>query len=1196
MKKLVQCLVLTVFACVLLFGNTLASQSIQLSSSASGVTLVRQDQAGLTLQMEIGKIDFYPVSTSRGNFTLMSIDGFTRSQKIGEPDLPLANRLISIPFNADMQTEVLNYEIQEISLSDLGITDPIIPVQPSLSKSQDPSTVRFEYKQDVYQKAGYYQLPLSGSQIIGIMRSVNLGLVSISPVEYNPGTKTLRVYKKMTVKVTYLHPDYSLTESMQQRYYSPFFEPAYSQIINYEGSSSIILEDITRYPVKFLIISHRMFQAQLQPYIEWKTKQGFKVITAYTDSIGTTNTAIKNYIQAIYNQGTPDDPAPSFVLLVGDAQQIPPFQFSGHISDLSFCEFTGDHIPEIYYGRWSAQTTGQLQPQIDKTLEYEQYLMPDPSYLGRVTMIAGVDANYAPTYGNGQINYGTNLYFNAAHGITSNTWLYPQSANPGASAAIIQTVNNGVGYINYTAHGSHDGWADPSFSTSNVNSLTNIHKYTTAVGNCCLTSTFGTDYSTPCVGEAWLQAANKGAVGYIGGSNSSYWNEDYWWGIGFGPVNSNPTYEQNGIGAYDGTFHDHGEQVSEHYVTNEAMNYCGNLAVTESGSSLTNYYWEIYHVFGDPSLSTFMGVPSVNNVTHPPVIMITATSVSIQATPASYVGITVNGVLHGAAYVDQSGTVEVPLTPFSSPGVADIIVTAQNKIPYVSTIQIITPTGPYVVYDTCTVNDVSGNNNGLIDCGENILLSLQLMNVGPNTANNVSAILSSPDTFIVITDSTENYGTIAGNNGVVNRSNAFAFSVSSRIPDGHNINFTLTTNGTALDTWVSNFSLPAHAPILSFASVSIYDAGGNNNGVLDPGESATMVVTLNNGGSGQANSVTAVLSENDAFVNISDANGSFGNIAPAGSGNNDADRFAVSADPTCPMGHSMTFHMEVNGGGTYSTGLNFDIIVGDRVVFFSDDFSTNLGWTGLGGTAQWTIGPAIGGTGSHGPDPAQDHSPSTDNRVMGNNLNASCDYANNISATQWITSPTIDCSNYTGVILNYYHWLGVESNSYDHAYLEVFNGTAWIRLYENPSSSLDEQSWNGSEYDLSAAADNNANFKIRFGLGRTDGSVVYCGWNIDDISLRGYNQGSSGNPHMSFIPGNIADSLSQGDQIQKTIRIHNTGDAILRVALSTTDTWLEFEPGQRSIDPLDSVDFAVNVNCTNLKSWQPRGQHQLHFK
>ena len=83
--------------------------------------------------------------------------------------------------------------------------------------------------------------------------------------------------------------------------------------------------------------------------------------------------------------------------------------------------------------------------------------MPDPAYLEEVLMISGVDAGMAPTYGNGQINYGTGYYFNEDHGIVSHTYLYPASDAPGAAAAIIQDYNEGVGFANYTAHCSAAG-------------------------------------------------------------------------------------------------------------------------------------------------------------------------------------------------------------------------------------------------------------------------------------------------------------------------------------------------------------------------------------------------------------------------------------------------------------------------------------------------------------------------------------------------------------------------------------------------------------------------------------------------------------------------------------------------------------------------------------------------------------------
>ena len=153
----------------------------------------------------------------------------------------------------------------------------------------------------------------------------------------------------------------------------------------------------------------------LDDFIEWKTQKGYIVDVVYTNDIGTSASSIRAYLLELYNNPSIQLPAPSFVLLVGDTNQIPAsYSSGGHVSDLNYCDFTGDNMPEILHGRFSASTPTQLRAQVDKTLMYEKYEFPDPSFLADVIMISGVDANYAPTYGNGQINYGNNYYFNSS--------------------------------------------------------------------------------------------------------------------------------------------------------------------------------------------------------------------------------------------------------------------------------------------------------------------------------------------------------------------------------------------------------------------------------------------------------------------------------------------------------------------------------------------------------------------------------------------------------------------------------------------------------------------------------------------------------------------------------------------------------------------------------------------------------------
>ena len=95
-----------------------------------------------------------------------------------------------------------------------------------------------------------------------------------------------------------------------------------------------------------------------------------------------------------------------------------------HVSDMYYCEFdgNGDFYPEMYFGRFSANSPLDVEIQVDKTLTHEQYTFTDPSFLDDVVLVAGVDGTCNQTHGNGQINYGTDYYFNT-HGLNVYTYL-----------------------------------------------------------------------------------------------------------------------------------------------------------------------------------------------------------------------------------------------------------------------------------------------------------------------------------------------------------------------------------------------------------------------------------------------------------------------------------------------------------------------------------------------------------------------------------------------------------------------------------------------------------------------------------------------------------------------------------------------------------------------------------------------------
>jgi len=887
------------------------------------------------------------VQAQAGTFSTLTAEGYGFSETIGNPNLPVLKKLIEVPMDAKFEIRILYQNFKEYDLKDFNINHPLMPTQAPISKSvMDPGQVKFAYNAVLYQTNEFYKNQLVTVTPVGIMRGVNMARLEISPVEYNPITRKIRVYDNLEVEIDFAGANVSKTVALKNRTYSPYFEAAYRMLPNYKPVDPDAL--ITASPVTYVIVANAMFQETLQPFIQWKTKKGFKVIEAYTNDplVGNTTTSIKNYLQGLYNNPPTGYNAPSFVLIVGDVAQVPTFNGTAgsYVTDLYYCEYTGDKIPEVYYGRFSATSIAQLQPQIDKTLEYEQYLMPDPSFLNEDVMIAGADAYHAPTYGNGQINYGTTYYFNAAHGLLSHTYLYPQSES--SSAQIIQNVSDGVCYANYTAHGSSEGWYSPEFSISDIATLQNAHKYPLMVGNCCETSPFDGN----CFAEELLRAANKGALGYIGASASSYWDEDYWWGVGFKNVVVNPVYNANHLGAYDVTFHDHGELSSQWYVTQGQMVVGGNMAVEESSSSMKTYYWEIYCLMGDPSLSVYFSVPQAVTANYSSALLVGMSSFTVNTEENAYVALSMNGILLGTGIADATGVVNLTFDPIAAPGTADIVITKQNRQPHIAQITVAPAEGPYVTLDSYIIVDPSGNNNGQADYGENITLNVKLNNVGVEMAAGVTGTLTAEDPTITITNGTFNFGDIPAGESTIGN-NAYAITVADFIPDQHHVSCALSlTDGT--HTWNSTLVIVLNAPILSAGpTMVISDLNGNGNGRLDPGETADLIISTSNTGHSDALNAIGNITSTSPYLTINTGSFNLNTIPFGGSGNA---TFNVTASMDAPIGSTLDVNYTVNALDGYTAEKTYLAKVGLILEDFESGGFTQFAWAQTG-NQPWTI-------------------------------------------------------------------------------------------------------------------------------------------------------------------------------------------------------------------------------------------------
>lgn len=227
------------------------------------------------------------------------------------------------------------------------------------------------------------------------------------------------------------------------------------------------------------------------------------------------------------------------------------------------------------------------------------------------------------------------------------------------------------------------------------------------------------------------------------------------------------------------------------------------------------------------------------------------------------------------------------------------------------------------------------------------------------------------------------------------------------------------------------------------------------------------------------------------------------------------------------------------------------------VVISSFTMETDPGWTTEG---QWEFGQPQGSGG----DPASGF---TGDNVYGYNLAGK--YSNNMPI-YWLTSSPIDCSYYTNTVLSFRRWLRAEISVCDHAYIEASNdGKNWTRIWTY-SGSIADSSWKEVSYDLSSVADHQDAVYLRWGMGTTDSSVTYGGWNIDDVEI-------SGEPaYRDTISVSLPNQFTEGDGAQP-----DAGSVSVLLPASTNRVIaLSADIAREVILPVDVVIPAGKTNAT----------------
>lgn len=420
----------------------------------------------------------------------------------GQPDIQHLALSISIPFTGTTVPVIDSVEFTDF---------PFFNIAPSAG---DPglypqNTNQIFYDTTIYNHNAFYPANIVKADDPYIWADSRGQSIHFYPIQYNPVTRTLRVYDHISISLKNINEP-AINELV--RFSANANTPLNALVQNHFNNSVNITSN--RYMAlqeqgKMLVIAHPDFMESMSSFVEWKNQKGIscEMVDVTTIGNGLDAAAIKAYIsEYYYTKGL------TYLLLVGDDGFIPSNEATKGASDNMYGYISGDdHYPEILVGRFSCETAAQCRTMCERTINYEK----NSSFHADYNNFLGIGSGLGPG-DDGELDFEHirnigNAVSESAYPVISE--LYDgsrggndQNGNPTVSM-VSKAIDTGQDAIMYIGHGSVNSWVTSGFSTADVRKLSNTVTQPFIWSAGCDNGGFT---GTTCMAEEFLRVESNG--------------------------------------------------------------------------------------------------------------------------------------------------------------------------------------------------------------------------------------------------------------------------------------------------------------------------------------------------------------------------------------------------------------------------------------------------------------------------------------------------------------------------------------------------------------------------------------------------------------------------------------------------------------------------------------------------------------